>query len=189
MPNLSTTPTQPAPWGARSNTFVPFTATIRVVPDRATGKRWSLWRNLEKTALRVENDLETAGFNIATPVAFTPQFGDFSARLTVVGFLERSQLSVVDGGDGRKVEAPTTNIDFIHSGTDPDEKTDLIDGNRGGSLAEAQDPTNTVDTEVSILRGLLVSASNLYDSADILSIEYNGVKYGLRKQGGRSFPS
>lgn len=189
MPNLSTTPTQPAPWGGRDNTFIPFTAHVRIVPDRATGKRWSLWRNLEKIALRVEDDLVSAGLNIATPVAFTPQIGDFSARLTIVGFVEKSQVSVNDGGDGRKPEAPTTNIDLIHSGTDPDEKTDLIDGNRGGSLHEAQDPTTTVRDEVDELVDLLNSSTAQFDLEDIIHVEYNGVKYGLKKQGGRSFSS
>jgi len=189
MPNLSTSPTQPAPWGARTNTFVPFTVHIRIVPDRATGKRWSLWRNLEKISLRVENDFVAAGLNIATPVAFTPQVGDFSARLTIIGFLERSQLSIADGGDGRKVESPTTSIDFIHSGTDPDEKTALVDGNRGGSLSEAQDPTSTVMDEVVLLRDLLNASSDQFELNDIVHIEYNGVKYGLKKQGGRSFNS
>jgi hypothetical protein len=189
MPNLSTTSTQPTPWDARRNTFVPFTAHIRITPDHATGKRWSLWRNLEKIALRVENDLIDAGLNIATPIAFTPQIGDFTARLTIVGFLERSQLSIADGGDGRSPIAPTTNIDFIHSGVDPGESTSLIDGNRGGSLSEGQDPIIDVRNEVIILLDLLNSSTDQFNLENIIHVEYNGVKYGFKKQGSRSFGS
>ncbi len=188
MPNLSTTPTQPAPWGARSNTFIPFTAHIRIIPNHATGKRWSLWRNLEKIALNIELDLVAAGLNIATPVAFTPQVGDFGARLTVVGFLERSQLQGT-AGDDRSPVPPTTNIDLIHSGVDVGEATGLIDGNRGGSLSEAQDPIAEVRDEAVMVRDLLDASSDLFELEDVVYVEYNGVKYGLKKYGGRSFGS
>lgn len=182
MPNLSTTPTQPSPGAAQEDVYIPFIAHIRVVPDLATGKRWSLIRNLEKIALRVENDLVGAGFNIATPVPYTVQFGDFAARLTIVGFVSKSVVT-----DGRRTSPPTTNIDLIHSGTDPNEKTGLIDGNRGGTLSEGQDPLPIIDTEVAELRAALDAASTLFDLDDIIHVEYNGVKYGLKKQGGRSF--
>ena len=182
MPNLSTSPFQPSAGAGQNETFVPFVAHIRVVPSLGTGKRWSLFRNLEKTALRVEEDLIDANFNIASPVAFTPQFGDFGARLTIVGFVEKTRLT-----DERFVEAPTTNIDLIHSGTDVGEKTALVDGNRGGSLSEAQDPTLTVEAEVAELRLLLAASSTQFVLNDVTHIEYNGIKYGLKKIGGRSF--
>lgn len=182
MPRYSTSPDQPSPRAAQVEAHIPFVAHVRVVPDLATGKRWSLYRNLEKVSIRVEDDLLDAGFNIATPIAFTPQFGDYGARLTIVGFVEKSRLT-----DSRKIEAPTTNIDLIHSGTDPDEKTALIDGNRGGSLSEAQDPTATVEAETAELRALLAAATTQFDLNDVTHIEYNGVKYGLKKIGGRSF--
>ena len=182
MPRYSTSPDQPSPGAAQVETFVPFVAHVRIVPDLATGKRWSYHRNLEKISLRVEDDLIAAGFNIATPIAFTPRFGDYGSRLTVVGFVEKSRIT-----DNRKVEAPTTNIDLIHSGTDPDEKTGLINGNRGGSLSEAQDPTSTVEAEVSELRVSLAAATTQFNLNDVVHIEYNGIKYGLKKIGGRSF--
>ena len=186
MTRLSTSSDQPTPGAAQVETHVPFTAHVRVVPDLATSKRVSLWRNLEKVANRVEDDLLAAGFNIATPVAFTPQLGDFGARLTVVGFVEKSRLAPT-AGDDRKVEAPTTNVDYIHSGTDPEEKTALVDGNRGGSLAAAQDPTDVVNSEVAELRTLLEASSVQFQLHEVTHIEYNGIKFGLKKIGGRSF--
>lgn len=182
MPRYSTSSDQPTPGNAQLETYIPFVAHIRVVPDRATGKRWSYYRNLEKIALRVEDDLDAANFNVATPVAFTPQFGDYGARLTIVGFVEKSRVA-----DDRSVEAPTTNIDLIHSGTDVGEETALINGNRGGTLAEGQDPTSTVESEVAELAILLAASSSQFDLNDVIHIEYNGVKYGLKKFGGRSF--
>ena len=188
MPNLSTTPTQVTPGAAQNEMHIPFVARVRVVPNLATGKRWSYFRNLEKIALRAENDLVAAGLNIATPIAFTPQFGNFEAHLTIVGFVQKSRISANPTTEpDRPNAAPTTNIDLIHSGTDPDEKTALIDGNRGGSLSEGQDPTDRVETEVVELRALLGAATNQFDEQDVIHIEYNGVKYGLKKIGGRSF--
>lgn len=182
MPALSTTTTQPGAQAAQDAIFIPFAARVRVVPDLSTGKRLTYFRNLEKIALRTEEDLIAAGLNIATPIAFTPQFGDIEAHLTIIGFVQKSRSA-----DGRRNDPPTTNIDLIHSGTDPGEKTALIDGNRGGSLSEGQDPTDTVSAEVLELRTLLAASTTQFDENDIIHIEYNGVKYGLKKQGGRSF--
>jgi hypothetical protein len=189
MPNLSTTSTQPSPRAAQNEVFVPFVARVRVVPNLATGKRWSYFRNLEKIALRTENDLtDVTGLNIATPVAFTPQFGDFESHLTIVGFVQKSRVSSNPTVDPDRLNTPpTTNIDEIHSGTDPDEKTALIDGNRGGSLAAGQDPVDAVENEVVELRTLLAASTTQFEEHDVIHIEYNGVKYGLKKIGGRSF--
>lgn len=183
MPKYSTSPSQPAPTAARDSIHIPFVVQSRIIPDLATGKRWSLYRNLEKLALRVETKLKNAGFNIATPVAFTPQFGDRTARLTIVGFVEKSRLT-----DLRTNESPTTDIRVINSGVDVGEKTTIFKINKGGSLSEAQDPTTTVDNEVLALITAIVNSGAL--TADqIISVEYNGVKYGTKKWGGRSFPS
>lgn len=184
MPNYSTTPDQVAPDSAQDEIFVPFVARVRVVPNLGTGKRTTYFRNLEKIALRTEQDLLDAGFNIATPVAFTPQFGDYEAHLTIVGFYEYSRIS-----DGRFNQAPTTDIEVIHSGTDVDEKTSKVSVNRGGSLSEAQDTTSTVNSEVVALRSLLAASTTQFVETDVIHIEYNGVKYGLKKIGGRSFQS
>ena len=186
MPNLSTTSDQVTPTAAQDAVHIPFTVHIRVVPDFGVGgKRMSYFRNLEKIALRVERDLVAAGLNIATPVAFTPQFGDFGARLTVVGF---DEVSAVASGDNA---APTTDMKVIHSqgaGNNPDEATAVVVGNRGGSLYETQDPTDIVNTRVGALVTSFVTASTLYVSTDITHVEYNGVKYGMKKQGMRSLP-
>jgi hypothetical protein len=185
MPNLSTTPTQVSPRAAQDAVHIPFVVHVRVVPDSAQGKRLSYFRNLEKIALRVEQDLEAAGFNVATPVAFTPQFGDYGSRLSIIGF---DQVSATNDGDNA---APTTDVRVIHSqgaGINPDEPTAVVAGNRGGSLDWAQDPTAVVDARVAHLVTTLLAASPQLAARDIVHVEYNGVKYGMKKQGMRSLP-
>lgn len=186
MPKLSmnhAAASTPSPTSARDSIHIPFVAHVRLVPNRASGKRVEMIRNLEKKALRAETDLINAGFNIATPIAFTPQIGDYEARLTIVGFVQKSRTS-----DTRTNVAPTTDVNIIHSGTNPDEKTSVLQVNQGGSLSYGQDTTATVDFEVMELRANLALGTDEFSEQDIISIEYNGVKYGTKKQGARSFP-
>mgnify|MGYP003145446779 CR=1 FL=1 len=186
MPKLSmnhAAASSSSPSAARDAIHVPFVAHIRIVPSRTSGKRIEIIRNIEKKALRAEVDLITAGFNIATPLAFTPQIGDYEARLTIVGFVTKYR-----NADLRTNEAPTTDISVIHSGTDPDEKTSVVQVNKGGSLASGQDTTSVVDAEVKELRMDLAAGTTEFSEQDVIAIEYNGVKYGTKKQGARSFP-
>ena len=90
MPALSTTLTQPAANESIAGKHVPFTAFLRIVPIR--GKRFETVRDMEKLALTVEGQIENIcasteliAFDYAKPIAFTPQFGDKTARLTIHG--------------------------------------------------------------------------------------------------------
>jgi hypothetical protein len=93
MPHYSTSLIQPAANEALGDKHVPFTAFLRIVPIR--GKRFETVRDMEKIAYRVEENLEhlcssgsftaPVSFDFAKPVAFTPQFGDKTARLTIHG--------------------------------------------------------------------------------------------------------
>lgn len=189
---------EPGSRASQDYVMVPFTVYIDVTPQLGTGKRFDLVRNLEKLAWQVEQRLllDTAfpvgthelELTINTPVAVTPQIGDHSARLTITGFNKVS----------RQNAAPTTDVTLISNGTDQGEPTSTISGNLGGSLSAGQDTTTTVDQEVADLRDALVTRLSdspttpvQYQSAlptTISAIEYNGVKFGVKKQGGRSFP-
>ncbi len=174
--------------------FIPYTVWIRVVPKFGQGARLTYVRSLEKMGWAVENALTTATptpFNIAAPVATTFQFGDNYARLTIVGFDPQKQITGTWVNNG-----PTTPVQHINSGVYPGDKTALHSGSEGGSLAAGQDPTAQVDAAVKALRNALfttlnpvlsVMSTNWYKDC-INAIEYNGVKYGVKKQGGRSFP-
>jgi hypothetical protein len=65
---------------------VPFTASLKIVPVK--GKRFETYRDLEKEANSIEDALlAMCGVvtDITKPVAFTPQFGNKTARLTISG--------------------------------------------------------------------------------------------------------
>jgi len=191
---LSTSSWVSAPTAARRENFVPFRAWIRVVPNLGTGKRRTMVHNLQK-AVRliqmsvlnaIDDGLLTQEINISTPILFTTQFGDFSARVTIVGFVKVN----------KPARGPTTDIEIIHSGTDQGEHTDIRNVNRGGMLSEGQDPLPIVESEVAELRDNLVTALSVvtghpglinFVPEDVIHIEYNGIKFGVKKCGGRSF--
>lgn len=163
---------------------MPFKAFLRVVPYSGGGRRLAGVRDLQNTARMVENDLVAAGWNIARPVAFTPQFGHETARITVVGFIQRDEI----GSEPEDTPnfAPTTDVQVFNSGTVPGEKTGLVTGNVGGSLSWAQDTVAKLDTLVSdIKNALTLDSSVIGEVATIDKIELMGVTYGM---GGRSFP-
>lgn len=122
MSILSTTPTQPAANESRAVKFIPFTAFLRITPIR--GKRFEIVRDMEKIANNVEAVLddacggsESVPFDFAKPVAFTPQFGDKTARLTLHGhtcpryeFTKTPVgLQTVDSDEGIKIGYGTGN--------------------------------------------------------------------------------
>lgn len=183
MRELSTTTTVPASGEAQNEMFIPFQAQIRIVPDLGTGKRRTMIHNLEKKAIRVEQDLDGVNNLTISTVAFTPQFGEHTARLSIAGFFKRLTVD-----QSRQNLPPADNTKFVHSGTDQGEKTATTTGNVGGSLSYAQDPAMQVDTEVTALRSLLASSTTEFAETDVIALEYNGVKYGVKKQGHRSFP-
>lgn len=89
----SDTPGSPSP--VTQYKHVPFTAFLKISP--IAGKRFERWHDMERIATKVETELanlcgnsEEVSFDFAKPVAFTPQFGNFPARLTVHGHICRS---------------------------------------------------------------------------------------------------
>ncbi|MDP1712411.1 MAG: hypothetical protein Q8K86_08140, partial [Candidatus Nanopelagicaceae bacterium] len=96
MPHPSYAPEAPRP------PFVPFKVFARILP--LEGRRLEVIRDCERIANQVESDLQAISAGsaadptvvIATPVAFTPQFGNKTARLTVVGFINDPTLSKAD---------------------------------------------------------------------------------------------
>jgi hypothetical protein len=138
-------------------------------------------RDGERVAAFIERDLETAGFNIAKPTAFTVQVGQSPARVTVYGFLEVDRLQSPNVN-------PTTYPHIIHSGTYPGEPTAVRSGPTGGSTSWGQDVLDKIDREVYWLKTHLEAASSWLN--EIFFIEYDGVKYGaIFKRRFRSFPT
>ena len=124
----------------------------------------------------VEDDLDDTGlFTLAHPVAWTPQFGQRPARVTIYGFLELDRIVSPNS-------SPTTQASIIHSGTDPGQGTSVRQGPTGGSTSWGQNVIARIDEEVAWLKRTLENASEWLGG--IFFIEYNGVKYG---NGHRSF--
>lgn len=165
------------------NTHIPFVVHLRIAPA-GDGRRGVRVRDMQSTARMIEDDLTDAGWNIATPVAFKPQFGQSSAEINLVGFFERDEA----GSEPSDVPnfAPVTDVQVIADGTVPGEKTALVTGNVGGSLSWGQDTVSMLDTLVSDLKtALTVDSAIIGEVATFERIEIMGVKYG---RGGRSFP-
>ncbi len=159
---------------------VPFKAYVGVVPA-TDGRRATHLRDLAKIAGLAEGDLEASGFNIATPVAYTAQFGQSPARLTIIGFIDVLRSRTPN-------EPPTTFPTVIHSGTIPGEATAKTSGPSGGSVSWGQEPLLKIDQEVAWVKNALESASDYI--SEVFFIEYNGVKYGAEfKRRFRSWPN
>lgn len=146
--------------------FVPFRAFVRIVPFE--GKPQEYYKDMEALADRVESDLSSVtGVNIATPVAFTPQFGDHTARLTIVGFHLPTTVSKADRTDAT--------FDFDNG---------IVSGQIGGPNMARTDPTTQTDADAATLKGLLEAGSSVIQG-NIFKMEYASVVYG---EGGRTFP-
>jgi len=162
MPHPSYAPVSPYP------PTVQFKAFASILPFE--GKRWEIFRDMERIANSVESEITThlsATITISTPVAFTPQFGDKTARLTIVGNVLESTALRTDRTDAH----------FDHD-------NGLAEGQVGGPNMARTDPLAAVDARVKSLKALLESVSlNLQNH--IYKMEYAGCVYG---EGGRSFP-
>jgi len=186
MTLYSTSPLQPDLAGPNEELHIPFKAFVKVIPDLAFSRRWEMIRHLEKIQYIAELSLEgISSLVLAEPIAFTHQFAQAPARLTIVGFF------VTSGENVPPVDRPTQPAE-IHSGTIPGEKTAAIfDIPRGGDLARGQDPTVVTDARVSTLRSTIESAlSTISGVVEVFYMDLNGVKYGQipNRKGFRSFP-
>ena len=172
----STSPRRPALSGPVDVKFHPYIVYCRIVPDKADGRRFVYVRDMEREADRVERLLIAANFNIAYPIAFTPQIGQQPARLTIVGFRPSS-------AHNKPPVSPDSKI--IHSGTVDGEKTsvmNVISGNQGWG----DNPTTQNRTDVLALKAAIEAAVS---GIEVMGIVYQGVRYGVmpNKKGFFSF--
>lgn len=167
-------------YNPEENAHIPFKVVYRAVPAQ-NGRRWTTIRDLEKKANFVEYDLTQAGFNIATPVRFIPQFGGKTARIEVTGFTTATSL------ENRPNVPATDTVNRMATGVVPGEKTALTSGDPGGgNLSLGQEPTAQIDSDVLALLDALDAASSTIQTLTLDSLEYNGIKFGRRA---RTFPN
>lgn len=174
MTLYSTSTSRPSLSGPQGVKHHPFVAYIRVVPERGDGRRFVYYRDQEKIANRVEMDLLNADFNIATPVAWTPQFQNAPARLTIVGFVEKADQGSFESTapDNRPPVVPEVKI--IHSGTVDGEKTSVMTPIQG-TQSWGDTPTAQNMADVADLKSALEAAS---PGIEVMYIQYQGVRYG-----------
>lgn len=189
---LSTSTKTPLEGGPRDLKQIPFRAFVRVFPTLANGRRWELIRDLEKIADFSEEALIDIGLTLAQPVAFTPQFAQVPARITIVGFDSGEATEPFTNVVNASPVEQSTQPGIIHSGTIPGEKTAVMTPRAlGGDLSKGQDPTDVVDARVAELRSDIETALAAVNGVDkMIFMDYNGVKYGYmpNKKGFRSFP-
>jgi hypothetical protein len=161
-----------------SDTQIPFTAYLRVVPVENQGRRMVTVRDLSQTARMIEDDL--SGWNIAKPVSYNLQFGNSTGRITINGIIVRDNVSVPNF-------RPADPVNKISSGTVPGERTQVFNGDAGGgNLSKGQDTSAQLDVLAAEIKTALEADSDIIgENATVDNMLVMGVKYG---RGGRSFP-
>ena len=185
MPLYSSSTRKPNQMGPVHDKQIPFVAHFAVVPDTGFGRRMEYYRALETIAVKAETALLDATFNIATPVAWTPQMGQAPARLTVVGFAGEEDLLGGTTGDPA-VDAPVNpGVEIIHSGTVDGEQTEVKTPPQG-TQTWGDTPSDTNQSYVVTLKSALETTTGL----TVTYLELNGVKYGQipNRKGFFSFP-
>jgi hypothetical protein len=170
---LSEAPNSPHPW-VDAEYHVPFTAYLKIAPAR--GKREEIRRYYEILSERIEQVLETfcgnaasAGeyisFDFSTPVAWTPQFGNATARFTINGHAcKRKKFTSLPVGQ-QQIDADNN----------------LQIGNGAGNAANMT-PSTTLDA----VAKEVVEALEVALGLKVFKIKVAGYNYGLK---GTTIPS
>lgn len=169
MSNLSDTPLviNPITW---KGVFVPFIAFLKADPPAGLGKRIEKYRWFSLHSTLLESQLDTTCnsegivFDFAKPVAFTPQFGQNTARFTVTG-----NLCHKDSWINRPLNE--TNVDYengILTGYDASNKSNEI-------------PRAVLDSTAKSFKKLLETITGL----QVIKLDIANYIYGIK---GSHFP-
>lgn len=170
---------------------IPFTAYARIVPDRQHNKRRTYTKSIEKIAEFVAGDIidyvdanpsaASVTINGVPRVLTTPQFAQFPARVTIVGW-DSQNIDNFQPASRVTIDAPFTSAE--------DDNYEGIPGKTvEGYMAtqylhpQGQILTNQIKGLVQNLKVILETASFYLD--DIYRIDYMGVTFG---ETGHSFP-
>lgn len=174
MTALSTSLRQPAANEDFTRVYVPFTAFVKITPIR--GKRFETIRDCERIAQEVEDDIATLcgsteliAFDYAKPIAYTPAFGDKTARLTITG--NACALAAFTSTPVGK-----QNVD-----SDNKEQTGVGAGNASNRVPDAQTDALCKSLKVAIESAI----SGVVGAGSIYRLEIAGYIYGVS---GTSFP-
>jgi hypothetical protein len=166
---------------------VPFTVHIRVVPDRANGKRFEYIRDLQKLAvLAYEVITNISGVQAATPGgSVTQSMGDYNRRGGLGGFANAAACKPQIGAAPAQLML-TGFYEVSGNNTPTHAEIKRFSGGEiyEGSVAHSNTagPTSTINTEVRALKTAIEAAlaSGLPDGAvyEVFRLDYAGVIYG-----------
>lgn len=155
---------------------VPFKAYLRYTPY-PSGRKWEALRDKQKIVRRLENEMTSQNWNIATPISY--DLG-LSGLITVIGFYELER-------DTNPNYDPLTEATRIHPGSNG-EPTSLITGHaavNGGLTDDRRITTGATGeegdfaTEVSdFYLDLINVIAGVNSNIAIQKIEYNGIRFG-----------
>jgi hypothetical protein len=169
---------------------IPFTAYVKVIPDRTYNHRRTFTRSLEKLAefvarditLYLESNPSRFHINETKYVLSTPQFAQYPSRLTITGW-DNPTTAPSQPATQVTVDAPyTTAGDDNYDG----EPGRTVSGYMGTQYLHPQGQTWDSDllTAVAAFKADLESASPII-SGNVLRIDYMGATFG---ETGHTFP-
>jgi len=180
----------------RGNVFAPFTVYARFQQTDSntfSGNRWDKWRAEQYTAGLIERSLRTLveegptsgteddfELYIAFPIAFTRQFGQDPAHITISGRYRGSAKEIDTSGEEPHFPPKKTaaNVNQIN--------TNEVRTGQGAFNSANLDPNDTVRQFAVQIRDLFSDGTLIpfIDRVEVIAVEVFGIRYGRR---GRHF--
>lgn len=181
----------------RNRLFAPFTVYARFLQDdfnTMSGNRWEKWRaeqhvaNLIEMSLRtfVEQGESSTDSNddyqlfVSFPIAFTRQFGQQPARITISGSYRGSSKEIDTSGIEPHFPPKKTAADVVQINANE------VRTGQGSFNTANLDPNDTVRQFAVQIRDLFSDQSKIefIDRVEVIAVDVFGIKYG---RGGRHF--
>jgi len=180
----------------REKIFAPFTVYARFQQTDSntfSGNRWEKWRAEQHTANLIERSLRTLvedgrtdstdddfELYIAFPIAFTRQFGQSPARITISGSYRGSAKEIDTSGTEPHFPPKKTASDVIQLNSEGKNV------GQGAFNAANLDPNDTVRQFAVDIKNLFSDDSiiQFIDRVEVMTVEVFGIKYG---RNGRHF--
>lgn len=174
--SLTNFPEDALPYAFGTKKHVPFKAYLRY-PPFPSGRKWETLRDKQKIVRRLENELVSQGWNIATPISY--DLG-LSGLITLIGFYELDR-------ETNPNYDPLTQATRIHPGSNGD-STSLVTGHAavnggltddrrittGGTGEEGDFATEVSDFYLDLINVIAVANPSI----QIQKIEYNEIRFG-----------
>lgn len=174
--SLTNFPEDRLPYAFGTSKHVPFKAYLRYIPY-PSGRKWEVLRDKQKMVRRLESDMLSNGWNIATPISYDLNFPGF---ITVIGFYE------LDRNTSPNYD-PLTEASRIHPGSNGDPAS-VVTGHAGvsGGLTDDRRITNgSTGDEGDFASEVAAFYLDLYNAVGAVSskisvqkVEYNGIRFG-----------